>query len=81
MVSVTDLGIDPAAGFTSVDEANATAFERLDAADPWVVDVAPARDVLPGYRDNLVLTSGAPMAWPDYTGGQREALIGGGVGC
>ncbi|WP_237159895.1 DUF1116 domain-containing protein [Mycolicibacterium austroafricanum] len=77
MVSVTDLGIDPAAGFTSVDEANATAFERLDAADPWVVDVAPARDVLPGYRDNLVLTSGAPMAWPDYTGGQREALIGG----
>ena len=77
MVSATDLGIDPAAGFTSVDEANATAFERLDSADPWVVDVAAARDVLPGYRDNLVLTSGAPMAWPDYTGGQREALIGG----
>lgn len=61
----------------SVDEANATAFQRLDDADPWVVDVQPARDVLPGYRDNLVLTSGAPMAWHNYTGGQREALIGG----
>jgi hypothetical protein len=61
----------------SVDEANATAFQRLDDADPWVVDVQPARDVLPGYRDNVVLTSGAPMAWHNYTGGQREALIGG----
>jgi hypothetical protein len=61
----------------SVEAANATAFERLDAADPWVVDVAPAREVLPGYRDNLVLTSGAPMPWSAYTGGQREALIGG----
>ncbi|MDH6195561.1 hypothetical protein M2272_002201 [Mycobacterium frederiksbergense] len=60
-----------------VDAANATAFANLDAADPWVIDVRPAREVLPGYRDNLVLTSGAPMPWSDYTGGQREALIGG----
>lgn len=63
--------------FTSVDDANAAAFRRLGEADPWVVDVRPAREVLPGYRDNLVLTSGAPMAWSEYTGGQREALIGG----
>ena len=77
MVSATDLSTDPALGFTTVEQANALAFERLDAADPWVVDVAAARDVLPGYRDNLVLTSGAPMAWSEYTGGQREALIGG----
>lgn len=61
----------------SVEAANAEAFDRLNAADPWVVDVAPARDVIPGYADNLVLTSGAPMAWGEYVGGQREALIGG----
>lgn len=60
-----------------VDAANAEAFDRLTAADPWVVDVRPARDVIPGYTDDLVLTSGAPMAWSEYTGGQREALIGG----
>ncbi|MCX6398434.1 MAG: DUF1116 domain-containing protein [Propionibacteriales bacterium] len=62
---------------SAVETANAEAFRRLDAADPWVVDVAPARDVIPGYDANLVLTSGAPMAWEDYVGGQREALIGG----
>ncbi len=60
-----------------VGAANDESFRRLDAADPWVVDVAPAGDVLPGYRPNLVLTSGAPMPWEAYTGGQREALIGG----
>lgn len=32
-----------------VDAANATAFARLDAADPWVIDVAPAREVGPGF--------------------------------
>lgn len=60
-----------------VAAANDEAFRRLDGADPWVVDVAPAGEVLPGYRDNLVLTSGAPMPWESYVGGQREALIGG----
>lgn len=60
-----------------IDVANAEAFRRLDVADPWVVDVATARDVIPGYDDNLVLTSGAPMPWTEYVGGQREALIGG----
>ena len=62
---------------TAVDAANAEAFERLTSADPWVVDVRPAREVVPGYADNLVLTSGAPMPWSAYVGGQREALIGG----
>lgn len=64
-------------GFAFIDDANATSFTRLNDADPWVVDVRSAREVLPGYRDNLVLTSGAPMPWSQYTGGQREALIGG----
>ncbi|MET0450371.1 MAG: DUF1116 domain-containing protein [Mycobacterium sp.] len=60
-----------------IGAANDESFRRLDAADPWVVDVAPAGEVLPGYHPNLVLTSGAPMPWEAYTGGQREALIGG----
>ncbi len=58
-------------------EANAEAVERMCAADPVVVDVQPALDVMPGYFRNLVLTSGAPLPWPQYTGGQRDAIIGG----
>jgi hypothetical protein len=47
------------------------------SADPVVVDVRPAAEVMPGYSSSLVLTSGAPLAWPDYAGGQRDAIIGG----
>lgn len=60
-----------------IDEANGIALERLFAAEPVVVDVRRAGDVMPGYSPNLVLTSGAPMPWSEYHGGQREALIGG----
>ncbi|MBN3508838.1 DUF1116 domain-containing protein [Mycolicibacterium septicum] len=73
----TQISTDTDSATIDIDAANAEAFARLDAADPWVIDVAPAREVLPGFRDNLVLTSGAPMPWPAYSGGQREALIGG----
>ncbi|MCW2620751.1 MAG: YahG/YlbE-like protein [Frankiales bacterium] len=67
----------PQGRVVDVAEANAESFRRLDEADPWVLDVLPAREVIPGYRDNLVLTSGAPMPWEAYVGGQRDALIGG----
>jgi hypothetical protein len=61
---------------TDVDAANAEAMRLLFSADPVVVDVRRAGDVLPAYRPNLVLTSGAPMEWSEYMGGQREALLG-----
>ena len=58
-------------------QANADAVTRLCAADPVVVDVQPAGEVMPGYTPSLILTSGAPLPWPEYTGGQRDAIIGG----
>lgn len=57
--------------------ANDTAFARLTQGDPVLVDVRPAIDVLPGMTPDMILTSGPPMAWDEYYGGQREALIGG----
>ena len=62
---------------STLSEANAEAVRRLCAADPVVVDVGLAIDVMPGYAKNLILTSGAPLPWPSYVGGQREAIIGG----
>ncbi len=61
----------------AIDQANATAFERLTTADPVLVDVRPAGDAIPGFHPSLVLTSGAPLPWEQYVGGQRSALIGG----
>src|SRR5947209_20613428 len=56
--------------------ANAEAMRRLFAAEPTLVDVQPALKALPGMAANVVLTSGPPLPWPEYTGGQRRAIAG-----
>ena len=57
------------------EQANAEALERLVRTEPYLVDVARAGDVVPGMEASTVLTSGAPMSWPEYTGGQRRAIL------
>lgn len=65
------------AGAADTTEANRLAFERLTKSDPVLVDVHRVGDSVPGFTPNTILTSGPPMAWADYIGGQREAIIGG----
>ena len=56
--------------------ANAEALRRLVESDPVLVDVRPAGEVVPGMDRELILTSGAPLEFAEYAGGQREAIIG-----
>jgi hypothetical protein len=62
---------------STTEDANREAVQRLIDAEPVLVDVAPAIDVMPGMTRDTILTSGAPMPWEDYFGGQRAAIIGG----
>lgn len=61
----------------ATEQANAEALERLCSAEPVLVDVRPAIEVVPGMTRETVLTSGAPLAWEEYMGGQRAGIIGG----
>lgn len=56
--------------------ANAEALRRLGAADPVLLDVRPAGEVVPGFTRDTLLTSGPTMPWSEYVGGQRAAVIG-----
>jgi hypothetical protein len=60
----------------TVDRANEEACRRLYDAEPILTDVLPAGDAIPGYKANTILTSGPQLAWDDYQGGQRAAIIG-----
>ena len=62
---------------TARERANETAVARMIDAEPVLVDMRPAAEVVPGMTPETVLTSGAPMPWSEYTGGQRAAVIGG----
>ena len=57
-------------------DADRTAFDRLCGSEPVLTDIRPAGEVVPGFEPNLILTSGAPLPWERYVGGQREAILG-----
>lgn len=57
-------------------DANEETVRRFEATAPVLVEIGPAGKVVPGFGPNVILTSGPPMAWDDYIGGQREAVIG-----
>jgi len=60
-------------------EANQQAFRRLTEADPVLVDVQRAGDVLPGMTASTVLTAGAPLPWDRYIAAQRKAILFGAI--
>jgi hypothetical protein len=59
-----------------IEQANQLAFKKLTDADPVLVDIAPAIEVIPGLEDKMVLHSGPPITWEKMCGAQRGAIIG-----
>jgi hypothetical protein len=59
-----------------INAANEEVLRRVVAADPALVDVAPAAEVVPGMRDRLILHAGPPVEWSRMCGAQRGAAIG-----
>jgi len=59
-----------------IDGSNQTAVERMMAARPMLTGLAPAREVIPGMEDNLVLHAGPPIEWERMSGPLRGAVIG-----
>lgn len=59
-----------------IEQANETAVERMMAARPILRTVAPARDVIPDMRDNLLLHAGPPITWERASGPMRGAIVG-----
>ncbi len=60
----------------SIDAANEAAVERMVAADPVLVDVARAEEVIPGLSGRTVLHAGPPIGWQRMCGAQRGAVLG-----
>ncbi len=59
-----------------VDDANAEAVERMLAAEPVLVDVRPAAEVIAGLDEGTILHAGPPIAWASMCGPMRGAIAG-----
>ncbi len=58
-----------------IEAANAEAFQRLVAADPVLVDVAPAGEVIPGLEARMILHSGPPIEWDRMCGALKGSAM------
>ena len=65
-------------GERAVDDANRIAFSRYLEAQPVLVDVAVARDVIPAMvaERRLILHAGPPITWGAMCGPMRGGILG-----
>jgi len=59
-----------------IEEGNQEALRRLVQADPILVDVAPAGEVVEGLSGRMILHSGPPISWERMCGAQRGSVLG-----
>jgi hypothetical protein len=59
-----------------IEKANEEALHRMISAEPVLVDIAPACEVIPGMQDKMVLHSGPPIEWQRMCGAQQGAIMG-----
>ena len=64
------------AWYRQMEEANAEALRRISAARCLLVDLRPARDVVPDLEDRMLLHAGPPLRWDAACGPMRGALVG-----
>ncbi len=60
-----------------IEDANKEALEIIQKAQPTLVGMGIAKDVVPGMHKKLVLHAGPPITWDRMSGPLRGAVIGG----
>ncbi len=59
-----------------IEEANKEALRIIQRAQPTLVGMGIAGDVVPGMRKNLVMHAGPPISWERMSGPLRGAVVG-----
>lgn len=59
-----------------IEKANDEAARRFTSGEPILVDIAPAREVIPGMKDKMITHAGPPIEWNRMCGAMQGAIIG-----
>ena len=59
-----------------IEEANRKAIQKVLDAQPVWVDVGLAKDVIPGFTENMIAHAGPPIEWEQMCGPMKGAVIG-----
>jgi hypothetical protein len=58
------------------EAANRRVLDIFQQAQPAIIDIRTARDVIPDMDDNLILHAGPPIAWAAMCGPMQGAILG-----
>jgi hypothetical protein len=59
-----------------IEKANTYVVERFMEARPVATTMAVAREVVPGFHDNMLLHAGPPVTWERMCGPMKGAMMG-----
>ena len=59
-----------------IDDANQQALARILEGEPRLIDIVPARELMPGLKDRMILHAGPPITWDKMCGPMRGAVAG-----
>jgi hypothetical protein len=59
-----------------IEKANEEVLRRIKVARPTLIGLRPARDVIAGLEDNVLLHGGPPLSWNEMAGPMRGAACG-----
>ena len=59
-----------------IEEANQQALARILEGEPRLVDIVPARKLMPGLKERMILHAGPPITWDRMCGPMRGAVAG-----
>ncbi|MGC9321836.1 MAG: DUF1116 domain-containing protein, partial [Kosmotogaceae bacterium] len=60
----------------NIEKANSVAFDKLLRAEPQIVDLGLAKDVIPGFGEKMILHAGPPLTWERMSGPIIGAVTG-----
>jgi len=58
-----------------IDSANNEAVQKINSAEPVLIDIKPAIEVIPGMTKNTILHAGPPIEWRNMCGPMRNGVI------
>jgi hypothetical protein len=59
-----------------IDDANEQALARILEGEPKLLDIVPARELIPDLRERMILHAGPPITWDKMCGPMRGAVAG-----
>lgn len=62
--------------YHTIDEANQAVIDKITQSAPFLMDVKPAKELIPALDGYLLLHAGPPMTWDEMTDPMQGSCVG-----